>query len=79
MAKALQKDTESAEQNTPEVKPDEVKYDKPSGKGQSKAVETQQATSDELWLQNLTTSPAKFLRQKFSLQDQRAAQSGSPP
>ncbi|WP_095147651.1 VWA domain-containing protein [Pseudomonas sp. Irchel s3a18] len=79
LAKALQKDTESAEQNTPEVKPDEVKYDKPSGKGQSKAVETQQATSDELWLQNLTTSPAKFLRQKFSLQDQRAAQAGSPP
>ena len=70
LAIALEKDTDSAQQNTPEVKPDEVKYDKPKGKGQSKSLETQQATSDELWLQNLTTSPAKFLKQKFSLQDQ---------
>jgi Ca-activated chloride channel family protein len=70
LAIALQKDTESAEQNAPEVKPDEIKMDKAPGKGQGKAVETEQATSDALWLQNLTTSPAKFLKQKFSLQDQ---------
>lgn len=70
LAIALQKDTESAEENAPEVKPDEVKLDKASGKGQSKAVETKQAASDELWLQNLTTSPAKFLKLKFQLQDQ---------
>lgn len=70
LAIALEKDTESAEQNAPEVKPDEIKMDKAPGKGQSKAVETEQATSDALWLQNLTTSPAKFLKQKFSLQDQ---------
>ncbi|VVP28375.1 VWA domain-containing protein [Pseudomonas silesiensis] len=70
LAIALQKDTESAEQNTPEVKPDEIKMDKAPGKGQSKTVQTEQATSDELWLQNLSTSPAKFLKQKFSLQDQ---------
>ncbi|MEX5684546.1 VWA domain-containing protein [Pseudomonas silesiensis] len=75
LAIALQKDTESAEQNTPEVKPDEIKMDKAPGKGQSKAVQTEQATSDELWLQNLSTSPAKFLKQKFSLQDQ----AGSKP
>lgn len=70
LAIALQKDTESAEQNAPEVKPDDIKMDKAPGKGQSKSVETEQATSDALWLQNLTTSPAKFLKQKFSLQDQ---------
>ncbi|MGE8143834.1 VWA domain-containing protein [Pseudomonas frederiksbergensis] len=70
LAIALQKDTDSAEQNAPEVKPDDIKMDKAPGKGQSKAVQTEQAASDEVWLQNLTTSPAKFLRQKFSLQDQ---------
>jgi Ca-activated chloride channel family protein len=70
LAMALQKDTESAEQNAPEVKPDEIKMDKAPGKGQSKPVQTEQAASDEQWLQNLTTSPAKFLKQKFSLQDQ---------
>ncbi|MNX95201.1 Tetratricopeptide repeat protein [compost metagenome] len=73
LAQALQKDTESAEQNAPDTKPDQVKFDKAPGKGQSKTIETQQATSDALWLQNLTTSPAKFLKQKFSLQDQAGA------
>jgi Ca-activated chloride channel family protein len=70
LAIALQKDTDSAEQNAPEVKPDEIKMDKAPGKGQSKPVQTEQAASDEQWLQNLNTSPAKFLKQKFSLQDQ---------
>lgn len=73
LAQALLKDTDSAEKNAPETKPDEVKLDKAPGKGQAKAVKTEQATSDALWLQNLTTSPAKFLRQKFSLQDQAGA------
>lgn len=75
LAQALLKDTESAEQNAPETKPDEVKFDKAPGKGQSKAIKTEQAASDALWLQNLTTSPAKFLRQKFRLQDQQEAAS----
>lgn len=70
LAIALQKDTASAEQNAPEVKPDEIKMDKAPGKGQSQPVETEQAASDEQWLQNLSTSPAKFLKHKFSLQDQ---------
>ena len=72
LAQALLKDTDSAEQNTPQVKPDALQFDKQPGKGQSKPLQTQQAASDEQWLQNLTTSPATFLRQKFSLQDQAA-------
>ena len=74
LALALLKDTESAGQNTPEVKPDAIKFDGQPGKGQSKPLQTRQAASDEQWLQNLTTSPANFLRQKFSLQDQTAQQ-----
>lgn len=73
LAIALQKDTESAEENAPETKPDQIKMDKAPGKGQSKAVKTEQAASDEQWLENLSTSPAKFLKQKFSLQDQAGA------
>lgn len=77
LARALQKDYESAQENAPDVKADKVAYDKPAGKGPSKQVEIPQAASDELWLQNLTTSPADFLRRKFSLQDQAAAR-GTP-
>ena len=73
LAQALLKDTESAEQNAPKTKPDEVKFDKAPGKGQSKAIKTEQAASDALWLHNLTTSPANFLKQKFRLQDQQEA------
>ncbi|OKA27288.1 hypothetical protein BOH74_05765 [Pseudomonas versuta] len=72
LARALLKDTDSAEQNTPEVKPDQIKLDLQPGKGQSKPLQTRQAASDQQWLENLTTSPANFLRQKFSLQDQSA-------
>ncbi|MGE8064764.1 VWA domain-containing protein [Pseudomonas sp. NPDC089569] len=70
LAMALQKDTESAEKSAPKIKPDEIKMDKAPGKGQSKPLQSKRATSDEQWLQNLSTSPAKFLKQKFSLQDQ---------
>ncbi|NBF17389.1 VWA domain-containing protein [Pseudomonas sp. Fl4BN2] len=72
LARALLKDTDSAEQNTLEVKPDQIKFDLQPGKGQSKTLQTPQAASDQQWLENLTTSPANFLRQKFSLQDQSA-------
>lgn len=79
LAIALQKDFEQAQQNAPRIKPDEVKFDKAPGKGQVQKVKTAQAASDELWLQNLTTSPAKFLKQKFSLQDQAAHQPEHQP
>ena len=79
LAQALLKDTDSAEQNTPEVKPDQIKFDQSPGKGHSKPVQTQQAASDQQWLENLTTSPANFLRQKFSLQDQRAPSPKAAP
>jgi Ca-activated chloride channel family protein len=72
LALALKKDTENASDNAPEVKPDAIKFDKAAGQGKSKAIQTEQASNDALWLQNLTTSPANFLRRKFSLQDQGA-------
>lgn len=74
LAIALQKDTDSAAQNTPQVNPDAIKLDKAAGKGQSKPLQTEQAASDALWLQNLSTSPATFLKRKFSLQDQQGGQ-----
>lgn len=77
LAIALQKDFDDAQQSAPDIKADEVKFDKPSGKGKVQTVKTAQAASDELWLQNLSTSPAQFLKQKFNLQDQ-ATQQPSP-
>lgn len=73
LALALQKDTDSAQQNAPDVKPDAVQFDNRHDQGKGQAVRTQQAASDAQWLENLTTSPARFLQQKFSLQDQASA------
>jgi Ca-activated chloride channel family protein len=78
LAIALQKDYDDAAEKAPDVKPDETKVDNqhPAGKGKNVVVE--KAASDELWLQNLSTSPAKFLKQKFSLQDAAAKAAPAP-
>ena len=69
LALALQKDAESAGENAPDVKADQIAFDKPAGKDRGKAVQTPQAASDALWLDNLSTSPGQFLQRKFALQD----------
>ncbi|MNR15950.1 hypothetical protein D3C85_1325130 [compost metagenome] len=62
------------------MQPDKIEFDKPSGKGKEARMVTQQASSDELWLHNLGTSPADFLKQKFRLQQaMRQASAGEQP
>lgn len=51
---------------------DRIEFDKPPGKGRDDRISRQQASSDELWLHNLSTSPAQFLKQKFRLQEATA-------
>lgn len=71
LAKALQKDYEDQqEQGAPDLKPDKVVEDQTPAKG-GKPVQQDKAkaASDEIWLNNLTTSPAQFLKRKFLLQD----------
>ncbi|CAI3804548.1 hypothetical protein GLGCALEP_03653 [Pseudomonas sp. MM221] len=75
LAEALQKDYQDQQQaGTPDEKADKVVEDQTPGSGQQQQQKTQQAASDQLWLNNLTTSPAQFLRRKFSIQDAAAQQ-----
>ncbi|MBM7061824.1 VWA domain-containing protein [Pseudomonas sp. UL073] len=77
---ALQKDYEEQQEVAPDIKSDKVEFDKPSGKGKSVKMEGVKPTSDELWLRNLNTSPAQFLKQKFRLQAaQQQNNSGATP
>lgn len=69
LAIALQKDHQSAAEQAPDLPPDEIKFDKQKNAGTTKQTQTPQAASDDLWLQNLSTSPAQFLKQKFNLQN----------
>lgn len=73
LSKALQKDYQDAQNKAPQVKPDQIQYDGKPGQGKSQPVQNAAAASDEQWLHNLNTSPARFLQQKFSLEDARRA------
>lgn len=49
--------------------PDRTVADKTAQAGQLAQVQVQQAASEDIWLRNLSLSPARFLRGKFAVQD----------
>ncbi|MCJ1886929.1 VWA domain-containing protein [Pseudomonas sp. LA21] len=70
LAEALLKDRDDQQEaGPPSEKADKIEFDNDTGKGKSVQLKSQQASSDQLWLNNLTTSPEQFLRRKFQLQD----------
>lgn len=70
LAQALLKDRDDQQEaGPPDEKADKIEFDNKTGKGKTVQMKSQQASSDQLWLNNLTTSPAQFLRRKFQLQD----------
>ncbi|HKS15545.1 MAG TPA: VWA domain-containing protein [Pseudomonas sp.] len=71
LAEALLKEYEDQQaQGLPNEKPDKVVEDQaPAPGGKAQQQKTAQAASDQLWLDNLNTSPAQFLKRKFSIQD----------
>lgn len=74
LSQALQKDYRDAQDKAPEVKADALKYDKQAGQGKAHELAQGTTPSDAQWLENLSTSPAAFLQQKFRLEDaQRSA------
>jgi Ca-activated chloride channel family protein len=70
----LQRQFEEDQQVAPEDDEGQQQYDE-QGKGDSKNAKVRingpRALSAELWLRNLNTSPAGFLKQKFKLQQAR--------
>jgi len=75
LAEALFKDYQDQQQaGTPDENADKVVEDQTPASGQQQQQKTAQAASDQLWLNNLTTSPAQFLKRKFAIQDAAAQQ-----
>jgi Ca-activated chloride channel family protein len=64
---------ESEQQDDDSEKPDETRVDSDKGAGKMIRTQAPQATSDEVWLRNLSLSPAGFLKQKFAIEDARKA------
>ncbi|MBO3273840.1 VWA domain-containing protein [Pseudomonas schmalbachii] len=81
LAEALEKDREDQQEaGPPDEKADKVDFDNKADKGKSVEQKTAQASSEQLWLDNLSTSPARFLKRKFQLQDaaRRQPAGGTP-
>lgn len=74
LAQAMLSDREAQQQaQPPEQKPDEVQFDNQARQGTQVQQEAGMPTGDQQWLDNLSTSPAMFLKRKFALQQAQQA------
>ncbi|MCY1275812.1 von Willebrand factor type A domain protein [compost metagenome] len=69
LAIALEKIADEQREVTPGDEPDKIEFDNRKGKGKDVRMDPKQAASEDAWLENLSTSPAQFLRRKFAIQD----------
>lgn len=69
-ALAAKKKQDDEQQADPNLAPDDIKFDKQGERGKKGMVNAPKAgqLSAEVWMRNLTTSPADFLREKFRIQ-----------
>jgi Ca-activated chloride channel homolog len=55
------------QQESPDLKPDQIKFDEKGKKGRKRLTFSKQEMAD-VWMRNIQTSPADFLRQKFAME-----------
>jgi Ca-activated chloride channel family protein len=55
------------EEEAPNLKPDQIKFDKKGKKGKKALVNSAEETA-AIWMRNIQTSPADFLRRKFAIE-----------
>jgi Ca-activated chloride channel family protein len=77
----LQRQFEIDQQSAPQDDEGTEQYDDKGepGKGKDAMVTAPKPTAADVWLRNLSTSPAGFLRNKFRLQQQLAEPTGATP
>src|SRR6185437_12631778 len=61
------KKSDEEQEEAPNLKPDQVKFDKKGKKGKKTAVNSKEEMAD-IWMRNIQTSPADFLRRKFAIE-----------
>jgi len=73
LSEALDQDRE----HTSDIGADDIRFDKKSDDGAATEIQSRSKPSDELWLQNLSTSATEFLKRKFAAEQR--AQEGERP
>lgn len=61
------KKSDEEQEEAPNLKPDQVKFDKKGKKGKKTVVKSKEEMAD-IWMRNIQTSPADFLRRKFAIE-----------
>jgi Ca-activated chloride channel homolog len=67
-------------EHAPDLPPDQIKFDDKAAGGKRVRIDRKALDKEaaDLWMRNLQTSPADFLRQKFALEAARPASAGKP-
>jgi Ca-activated chloride channel homolog len=65
--KADQKDKGQQEQ-APDLRPDQTKFDEKGKQGKQQRVNAKPVTMADIWMRNIQTTPADFLRRRFAIQ-----------
>jgi Ca-activated chloride channel family protein len=71
IGKEKKEEDEQEQQGDPSFEPDEIKFDEKGKKGKKGEIEQSMFTEEqiaEMWMRNIRTSPADFLRMKFAIQ-----------
>ena len=69
--KARDADAERPDTDYTHFAPDEIRFDEKGKKGKAGEVSGGEAQVGELWLRQISTTPADFLKRKFALQAQK--------
>jgi len=59
---------QEGQQLPPDIKPDEMKFDEKGKQGQRKQTSVDPAKMADIWMRNIQTTPADFLRRRFAIQ-----------
>ncbi len=71
IGKKKKEEDEQEQEGDPSFEPDEIKFDEKGKKGKKGEIEQSMFTEEqiaEMWMRNIRTSPADFLRMKFAIQ-----------
>jgi Ca-activated chloride channel family protein len=73
--KAKDKDKQQQEEEiSPDLPPDQVKFDEKGKKGKRAQVNTDPAKMADIWMRNIQTTPSDFLRLRFAIQAAKEGQ-----
>ena len=64
-----QKDKEDEQEDAPDLPPDQMKFDEKGKQGKKTRSSNYPATMADIWMRNIQTTPADFLRRRFAIQD----------